>query len=315
MSLDEFGEISRLFLPLTGGAPEALGLLDDAAVLGPPPGCELAVTTDTLVSGVHFLADTSYDLVARKLLRVNLSDLAAKGAEPWGWFLNVAWPAGAPTSDREAFAAGLGEDQDRYGLRLFGGDTVATPGPLVVSATLVGLAPLGGTIRRSGARAGDLLRVTGPVGDATLGLAVLQGEPTGLSPADAARVVARHRTPEPRLDLRAALRKHANAAADVSDGLLADALHVARASGLGLELRLEAAPLSPAAQGWLDRQADPLGARLRLATGGDDYEVVLACASPDAPGVEIGRFTAEPGLRVSFGSVDVTPAKLGWTHG
>lgn len=312
MSLDEFGEIARLFRPLTGGAPEALGLVDDAAVLSPPPGQELVVTTDTLVAGVHFLGHTPYDLVARKLLRVNLSDLAAKAAEPWGWFLNVAWPDDASAADREAFAAGLAQDQAAFGLRLFGGDTVRTPGPLTVSATLLGLAPAGDVVRRSGARAGDALRITGPVGDAGLGLRVLRGEARGLDASP--DLVVRHQLPQPQLDLREALRRHACAAADVSDGLLADALHVAQASGLGVEVRLEDVPVSPAAAGWLAAQSDQAAARLELATSGDDYEIVLASASPDAPGVQIGRFSAEPGLRVRFHDADVTPTKLGWTH-
>ena len=137
--LDEFGEIARLFAPLTGGAPEALGLSDDAAVLAPPPGEELVVTTDTMVAGVHFLPETPPGLVARRLLRTNLSDLAAKAAEPWLWWLTVAWPVGYGPAEREAFAAGLAEDQARYGLRLAGGDTVRTPGPLTVGATLVSM--------------------------------------------------------------------------------------------------------------------------------------------------------------------------------
>ncbi len=200
--LDEFGEIARLFRPLTLGAPEALGLADDAAVLRPPAGTELVVTTDTLVAGVHFLADTPHDLVARKLLRVNLSDLAAKAAEPWGWFLNVAWSEEAGSADREAFAAGLAQDQAAFGLRLFGGDTVRTGGPLTLSATLIGLAPVGDTVRRGGARAGNALRVTGPIGDAGLGLAALIGEAGAPEGEDARVLVARHRLPEPRLDLR-----------------------------------------------------------------------------------------------------------------
>lgn len=313
--LDEFGEIARLFRPLTLGAPEALNLADDAAVLRPPAGQELVVTTDTLVAGVHFLAATPYDLVARKLLRVNLSDLAAKAAAPWGWFLNVAWPEDAGVADREALAAGLAQDQAAFGLSLFGGDTVRTGGPLTLCATLMGSAPIGETVRRDGARAGDALRVTGPIGAAGLGLAVLSGDAGAPEGEDARAFVARHRLPEPRLDLREALRRHACAAADVSDGLLADAMHVARASGLGLEVRLEAVPVPAAARAWLLRQDDETAARLRLATSGDDYELVLASASPDAPGVEIGRFTSEPGLRVLFRGVDVTPAKLGWTHG
>ena len=317
--LDEFGEIARLFRPLTGGAAEALGLEDDAAVLAPPPGQELVVTTDTLVAGVHFLPDTPYDLIARKLLRVNLSDLAAKAAQPWGWFLNVAWPNDASVADREAFAAGLAHDQDLFGLRLFGGDTVRTDGALTVSATLVGLAPAGDTVRRSGAQAGEVLIVSGDIGDAGLGLEALAARRIDHP------LAGRHQLPEPRLSLREPLRRYASAAADVSDGLLADAGRIAAASGLRVEIDLEQVPISTTAAAALSRAA-PAGL-LDLATAGDDYEIVCTVRPSDvdafrdaaaAAGVRctpIGRMCDGDGLIVWFDGADVTPAKLGWTHG
>lgn len=291
-ALDEFGEIARLFAPLTGGAPEALGLLDDAAVLRPPSGEELVITTDAMVAGVHFLPDTPPDVVARRLLRTNLSDLAAKAAEPWLWWLTVAWPPGYGASQREAFAAGLAEDQVRYGLRLAGGDTVRTAGPLTVSATLAGRAPTGATVRRAGAAPGDVVLVSGVIGDAGLGLDVLTG---ALSlPADEAReVVERHRLPEPRLKLRDGLRSHASAAADVSDGLLSDAGAIALASGLAVALVLELMPLSTVARRWVDGSADPAAALTRLATSGDDYEVV--CTAPPERVEPLQRAAAEAG--------------------
>ena len=323
--LDEFGEIARLFAPLTGGAPEALGLLDDAAVLRPSPGEELVVTADALVAGVHFLPDTPPDLVARRLLRTNLSDLAAKAAKPWLWWLTVAWPDACGPAERASFAGGLAEDQARYGLRLAGGDTVRTPGPLTVSATLVGRAPHGATVRRAGARPGDLLLVSGAIGDAGLGLAALTGEAV-FDAADRESLVARHRLPEPRLALRAALRAHASAAADVSDGLLADAGRIGAASGVGVRLELELTPLSPAARRWVQEQGDAASALTRLTTAGDDYEVVCA-APPDrvealqAAALQagerltvIGRVVEGAGVSAVFQGRPVAPASLGWTH-
>ena len=253
--LDEFGEIARLWRPLAAGAPEALGLADDAAVIG-PQACDLVVTTDTLVEGVHFLPHDPLEDVAAKLLAVNLSDLAAKAAEPYGWLFTVAWPAGIDAAARARFAAALGVEQARWSLKLFGGDTVATPGPLTLGATLFGRCPPGAMVRRAGARPGDVLLLSGAIGDAGLGLAALTGA-LALPEGDAAGVIARYRRPEPRLGLRDALRAHAAAAADVSDGLLADAGHVAAASGCGVEVALDRLPLSPRRRSLAGRRARP----------------------------------------------------------
>ena len=151
--VDEFDWIARHLRPLAAGAPEALGLLDDAAVIPARPGFDLVVSKDAIVEGVHFLADDPLDLVAGKLLRVNLSDLAAKGAEPYGYFLAIAWPAVCGWPARRAFVEGLRRDQHAFGLKLFGGDTVATPGPLTASVTIMGWVPAGRMIRRAGAKA------------------------------------------------------------------------------------------------------------------------------------------------------------------
>ncbi len=325
--LDEFGEIARLFLPLTLGAPEALGLLDDAAAISLGDGRTLVVTTDTLVAGVHAPLDEAPGLFARKLLRVNLSDLAAKGAEPLGWFLNVAWPDHYNAAARAAFAAGLEADAQGFCLKLFGGDTVSTSGPLTATATLLGTCPAGGFVARAGARAGDVLLVSGTVGDATLGLDVALGRLDSALPAAArAFLDDRYRLPQPRLNLRDTLRAHASACADVSDGLLADAGRIATASGLAVEVKLEAVPLSPAALQWLTMQASGPEARVRLATGGDDYELVCAC-SPDrvasfqaaaglagTPLTVIGRFVEGSGVAVSFGGEPVPVTTLGYRH-
>lgn len=309
---DEFGQIAALFRPLTRGAPEALDLLDDAAVIPSRPGFDLVVTKDALVEGVHFLSDDPPGLIARKLLRVNLSDLAAKGATPYGYFLATAWPKTFDWPMRQAFAEGLRIDGETYDLNLLGGDTVSIPGPLTVSVTMMGWVPAGRMIRRSGARAGDLVLVSGTIGDGGLGLMAARGEledPGG-------ELAARYRLPQPRLDLRERLLAHASAAADISDGLIADAGHIARASGLGLSLDLDRMPLSAAASRWLDGQDDRADGLRRLASFGDDYEIVCT-ASPDAAAAlgltPIGRVTAS-GLEVREDGRAISPGAGGWRH-
>lgn len=308
---DEFEQIARLFRPLTRGAAEALDLLDDAAAIPSRPGFDLVVTKDALVAGVHFRPDDPPDIVARKLLRSNLSDLAAKGAEPYGYFLMTAWPAGFGWDQRQAFARGLDEDGLAYDVILLGGDTVSTPGPLVVSMTLLGWVPSGTMIRRGGAKAGDLLMVSGPIGDGWLDWGPGWGE------LDRRWLAEAHRLPNPRLDLRGSLRAHASAAADVSDGLVADAGHIAQASGLALRLDLERMPLSKPARAWLATQDDQATALLRLATGGDDYEIV--CTAPaEHPALSsltvIGEMVEGEGIEVRVGDEVIDPGVGGWTH-
>ncbi len=324
--MDEFEQIAGLYRPLTFGAPEALDLQDDAAVIPGRPGYDLVVTKDAMAAGVHFLPDDPLDLVARKLLRVNLSDLAAKAAEPYGYFLAVAWPASCGQSERTLFAAGLRDDQIAYGLRLFGGDTISTPGPLTLSVTLLGWARAGCMVRRSTARAGDVLLVSGTIGDGGLGLKAARDELTEASLPERAALVQRYRLPEPRLALRSGLRAHATAAADVSDGLLADALHIADASGLGVRVHLDRLPISSAAQAWCDRQLSDVEARLTLASLGDDYEVVCTAprhaaaalitmaAAADVRLTSIGEMVEGRGLSVLFNGEPVTTGRTGWRH-
>lgn len=309
---DEFAQIARLFRPLTRGAPEALELLDDAAVVPQRPGFDLVVTKDAVVEGVHVPRGERPELIARKLLRVNLSDLAAKGAEPWAYFLAVSWPTGTPYAAREAFAAGLAEDGAAFGLTLLGGDTTSTPGPLTASVTMLGWVPAGAMIRRGGARAGDRLFVSGPIGDGWLGLKAVLGaiaDPDGLS----ARA---YRLPDPRVDLREVLRAKASAAADVSDGLIADAGHIAEASGVGLVIDLDRMPLSDEARCWVAGQAERAAALLQLASGGDDYEIV--CTSPQAEMAgftAIGEVVGDAGVSVFADGRRVEPGAGGWRHG
>lgn len=311
---DEFGLIARLFRPLTQGAPEALDLLDDAAVIPQRPGFDLVVTKDAVVEGVHTPAGERRDLVARKLLRTNLSDLAAMAAEPYAAFLAVAWPKGGPLSDREDFARGLAQDMAAFGVRLLGGDTVSTDGPLVASLTLLGWAPSGRAVRRSGAAPGDLVLVSGPIGDGGLGLLARIGAIADSSGA----LQARYDLPEPRLDLNEVVRRHATACADVSDGLVADAWHIASASGVRIHIALDQIPVSSAASVWLDQQADPAQARLQLATAGDDYQLVLT-APPEAAArlglPVIGEVQAGAGMTVSWRGATLDPGGGGWRHG
>lgn len=315
--MDEFDRIARLFRPLTEGAPEAFGLLDDAAAIPSRPGFDLIVTKDAVVEGVHFLPGDPPDLVARKLLRANLSDLAAKGAEPYAYFLAVAWPPHWDEAARAAFAAALGEDQRLFGLKLFGGDTTSTPGPLTASVTALGWVPAGAMIRRAGAAPGERLLVSGTIGDATLGLGAARGE---LACEEAEYLATRYRLPTPRLDAREALRSAASAAADVSDGLIADAGHIATASGVGLEIDLGRLPLSTAAVTWVETHPDRTAGLVRLATGGDDYEVVCT-ARPEATAplvaagfTEIGRVVEGQGVRVFAGGAEVRVERPGWRH-
>lgn len=314
----EFDLIARHFRPLAKAAPAALGLLDDAAVFRPDAGQELVVTQDTLVAGVHFRDGDPPGRVAQKALRVNLSDLAAMGADPLGYLLSLALADAADDDWIAAAAEGLAADQAAFGIALWGGDTVATPGPLTLTVTAIGQAPEGQTLRRSGAAPGELVLVSGMIGDAGLGLAVLEeGDATG---PGADYLVERYLLPSPRLSLGQALRGLATAAIDVSDGLVADLGHICAASGVGAEIDAGRIPVSPAAS----RSDRPMA---ELITAGDDYELLFALPEdeagalrerlgPDDPPVQlIGQITDGQGVTVrdaDGNAVDLP--KTGWQH-
>lgn len=320
----EFEQIKALFAPLTRGAPGALDLRDDAAVLAVPPGRELVVTTDAIVAGVHYLPDDPPDLVARKLARVNLSDLAAMGAEPVGLFAACAFPRTCSDAWVEVFAQGLGQDVEEFSVPVLGGDTVATPGPAVFSLTALGTVEAGKALRRSGARPGDLLAVSGTLGDGAFGLRAARGELAAVLDADSIAWLAdRYRLPRPRLGLGRALVGFASAAMDVSDGLLQDLGHICAASGVGAEVEAAALPVSPAVAA-LQGRDDWLAV---VAGGGDDYELLIAFAPQHEPAVAaaaraagvpvtvIGRCTAEPGVRLrDAAGVDITGLGPGFRH-
>lgn len=294
--------IARYFKPLATD-PGAFGLDDDAAALQ-AAGEDIVVTTDAIVEGVHFLSADPPGTLARKALRVNLSDIAAKGATPAGFVLTLALRKVEETW-LKPFAEALGEDAAHYGCPLLGGDTVSTPGPLMISITAFGQVPQGKMVHRAGARAGDLVFVTGTIGDAALGLDVLRGSPAALALADdaAAREVlaSRYRVPQPRNALARAVRDHASAAMDVSDGLAGDLTKLCAASGVSADIELSRIPHSPAATALLSRGAIGVEA---LIAGGDDYEILCTVGedhaadfvqAAQAAGVavaEIGRIVA-----------------------
>jgi thiamine-monophosphate kinase len=266
--------IARYFRPLATD-PGAFDLGDDAAILK-ALGDDIVVTTDAIVEGVHFLADDPPDTIARKALGVNLSDLAAKGATPAGCVLTLALRA-ADDAWLKPFAHALGEDTVRYGCPLLGGDTVSTPGPLMISVTAFGRVPAGRMVRRSGAQHGDLVVVTGTIGDAALGLDVLKHGTATLNADAAAKqmLIGRYRVPQPRTALASAVRDHADAAMDVSDGLAGDLAKLCGASGVSAAIDVASIPLSAAAATLLARGAIGIEA---IVSGGDDYEIL--CAVP-----------------------------------
>lgn len=321
----EFETIRRLFAPLAH--PEwGRGLADDVAVVPSRAGFDLVLTKDAIVEGVHFLPTDPLDTVARKLMRVNLSDLAAKGAEPFGYLLACHWSPRCGWPERMTFVDGLRVDQKAFGVALLGGDTVATPGPASFSMTLMGWTPKGRTVGRAGARPGDLVFVTGAIGDGWLGLEAVQGK---LS-IDTERVVAlsdHYRTPTPRTDFALPIRDMATASIDVSDGLIADLGHIADAGRIGIEIELETVPLSAAGQAWFDGRVDEQAALEKLVTGGDDYEIAFTASPRDEAALRreaerrhlrltrIGRVTAGQGVVARFGGQTVIFDRPGFTHG
>jgi thiamine-monophosphate kinase len=264
--------IARYFKPIATD-PGALGLTDDAAVLRGGSD-DLVVTTDAIVEGVHFLSSDPPETVAKKALRVNLSDLTAKGATPAGFVLTLAL---REPDERwlSAFASGLAEDAITFDCPLLGGDTVATPGPLTMSITAFGRVPLGGMILRSRAQPGDRIVVSGTIGDAALGLAILSGKVTVGDAAICESLIDRYRIPQPRIRLASAVRNHARAAMDVSDGLAGDLAKLCIASGVSAIIDAAAVPLSEAARGLIEQGQTSF---VSAVSGGDDYEVLCTIA-------------------------------------
>jgi len=293
--------IARFFRPLATH-PGAFGLIDDCAALTPPGGSDLVLKTDAIVGDVHFFAGDPPDKVAQKALRVNLSDLAAKGAKPQGFLLTLALPKGIDARWLAAFARGLRKDARAFACPLLGGDTVRTPGPVTISVAVFGTLPRGTMRARWDARRGDRIVVTGTIGDAALGLVLRQDAAAarrwGLSRSEAAHLASRYLVPRPRNALAEAVRRHASAAMDVSDGLVGDLGKLCAASGVCAEIAAARVPLSRAA-----RKAVAAAPALveTVLTGGDDYEIVAtvppkhlaafraAAAEARVPVVDIGE--------------------------
>jgi len=284
----EFDLIKTYFAPLAGD-PGSLRLTDDAAVLTPQPGCDLVLTKDVLAADRHFFADDPPEAIAAKALRVNLSDLAAKGARLRGYLLGLALPQDWTEDWLARFTRGLAADQAAYDITLFGGDTIQSGGGLQVSITAIGDVPHGTAVRRTGAKPGDILLVTGTIGDAAAGLKLRLvndfSSKVGFTQDEERHLIDRYLLPRPRVGLAPVLRDHASASLDVSDGLLADAGHLASASGVDLVIDLTCIPVSPSLARL--RSADPAGFTACL-NGGDDYEILSA-----VPEDNVGAFIAK----------------------
>ncbi len=290
--------IARHFAPLATH-PGALGLSDDAAFIKPPAGCDLVLKTDAIIGGVHFFPDDAAHTIASKALRVNLSDLAAKGAKPLGFLLSLALPKDLDDAWLSDFANGLRGDAVLFSCPLFGGDTDRTPGPAMISIAMFGAVPEGTMVRRAGAKPGDLVFVSGSIGDAALGLLLRKGEGGGwnLKPAQRQHLVSRYLLPQPRNALGEAVRTHASAAMDVSDGLVGDLAKLCRVSQVAADIDAASVPHSDAAKVVI--AADP--AKLETAlTGGDDYEIL--CTVP------LGKVD---GFRAAAKAANVPVTKIG----
>lgn len=315
--MGEFELIRRFFAAAScsqAGGEVALGIGDDCALLMLPAGEQLAVSTDTLVAGVHFPDPCDPDLLAQRALGVTASDLAAMGAAPVGFTLALTLPQADPVW-LQAFAEGLNRAAQAFGLRLIGGDT--TRGPLSLTLTVFGRVPRGQALTRGGARPGDLLCVGGSLGDAAAALPLVLGQ-ARLDAALAEPLLARYWQPQPQLALGQALRGVASAALDISDGLLADAGHIAEVSGVALEIDRARIPLSPALRAWQGEA----GLAAALA-GGDDYRLLFTLAPGHLAEVLgawpevacIGRVVVGSGVRLldGFGQ-ELTPPRRGYQH-
>jgi len=314
------GEIIERLLRPIATHPAARGLADDAAVWSPPMGRELVLTHDVIAEGVHYLGTDDPSDIAWKLVAVNLSDLAAKGAEPAGVLIGLGL-ARPDDAWLERFASGLARVLAEHSTALFGGDTTTGAASAVLGCTAIGHVPRGQSLSRMGAKPGDDLYVTGTIGDAGLGLAIARGE----APADPA-LLRRYRLPVPRLAMGQGLAAAgAHAAMDVSDGLLIDTSRMAKASGVRIEIALADVPLSEAAAA---RLAPGDAGRLAAATAGDDYELLIA-APPESRAAlltlseatrlrltRVGRVEAGEGFSViGEGGTPVSVPRLGYEHG
>jgi len=319
----EFELIRVLFAPLSRGLPGAFGLTDDVAVVVPPDGHDIVLKTDAVVEGVHFHTSDPPETIAKKALRVNISDFAAKGAIPRAYLLALALPHWPDMAWLEHFARGLGEDQGEFGVTLAGGDTVSTPGALTVVVMMTGFVPRGTLIRRNGAVPGDIVYVTGTIGDAGGGLELVKAEPARRADWET-ELIARYHLPRPRLAFGQALRGIARASLDVSDGLIADLAHIAESSHVRIEILAGRVPLS---DGLRRLYGEETSAMMRAATAGDDYEIAFTAGPEHRDAIketaartntrvtEIGRVAAGEGaVLIDDRGDEVFLARKGYTH-
>jgi thiamine-monophosphate kinase len=299
--------IARYFKPLARD-PGALRLEDDAAIVRAPSGNDIVITADAVISGVHFFPNDPAQEIARKALRVNLSDLAAKGARPLGFLLTLGLPKATPQRWLAAFARGLAADADAFACPLLGGDTVRTLDSVAISISALGCVPRGTMVRRRGARPGDRVIVTGTIGDAALGLSLRRkpalAGPWRISPRQHRELLARYTRPQPRSAIAELIRTHASAAMDVSDGLAGDLAKLCRASRVSVSVDVARVPLSSAASAAL---ANAPALIKTILSGGDDYEIVATvpqgklrrlrrlAAAKNVPVSEIGTVVAGKG--------------------
>lgn len=296
--MNEFDIIKRYFVPLAEQFPGSLLLRDDAAVLDVPAGQQLVVTKDAISEGIHFIGNEDPAFIAQKLLRTNLSDLAAMGATPWCYFLSVMLPHTTDEAFIKRFCEGLAIDQKTYAIHLAGGDTIATNGTLSFSLTAHGLVPYGQALKRSGAKVGDHIYITGTIGDSALGLRILQNklpQAAILNDDEKQFLINRYLLPQPRVQEGLELRGVATACMDVSDGLVQDAQKLCAASGVGAEIHLEQLPLSEPARKLVmhDLALWPV-----IYNGGDDYELIFTV--PYHANTKIGAIVADTNTRVLF---------------
>jgi thiamine-monophosphate kinase len=320
--MNEFEIIAEIFAPLAS-APGAFGLKDDAAAIPARPGFDLIVTTDQIAEGTDFFAFDTPSGIARKALRVNLSDLAAKGAAPAYYLLNLALPATVTADWLKSFAIGLRDDQEQFAIALLGGDIGSTEGPLAIGVTAFGFVPEGKMVRRNGAKQGDIVYVTGTIGDSGGGLQIRKEKPADISARDRNFLLDAYHLPKPPVAFAQAVRTLASSSVDISDGLIADLGHLAASSGVKIELDAEAIPFSEALLAFRGNGADAI---ILAVTAGDDYQIAFtANPATDAQiqfeasiaGItvtRIGAVTAGQGVELRHRGQIVSVPRRGYRH-
>lgn len=324
LRVNEFGLIERFFRPLAVNNPGSASLQDDCATLSVKNGYQAIYSMDTMVEGVHFFKDDPADLIAKKLLRVNLSDLAASGGDPLGYLLALCLPHGFPLKWLESFAAGLQEDQRKFNVSLLGGDTTSSNGPITLSITAIGEIPKDRVIRRAGAMIGDDIFVSGCIGDAAIALKLFGEIGKANTLKHYPSLYDRYTLPEPRIGLGKLLAGTATACIDVSDGLYADLNHICLASKVGAKIEMGAIPLSKCVKEIIEKNKYYWES---VYGGGDDYELLFT-ANKDQRNVidnfasilniaisKVGCIELGKGISILDQFGDVVPVKsFGWQH-